>query len=260
VIDIHSHILPGLDDGAPDLTASVAIARLAAADGVRTMVGTPHVREDYVFPLAEIAERTRVLNEHLRARDIRLEIKAGAEVGVSKLPDLDDATVGSLCLGAGPYLLVESPYLRATDLFEDSVFDVQLRGFRPVLAHPERSPSFQRHPDRLAAMVQRGVLCSVTSASMAGRFGRTVQQFTRTMFEIGLVHNVASDCHDTLKRAPGLGGGFRVLERELPGVLDQAGWYTDEVPAAMLAGDRLPARPSPLGKRRSRWSLSRDRS
>jgi protein-tyrosine phosphatase len=181
-------------------------------------------------------------------------------VGVSKLPDLDDATLGGLCLGGGPYLLVESPYLRATDLFEESVFDVQLRGFRAVLAHPERSPSFQRHPDRLAAMVHRGVLCSVTSASMAGRFGRTVQQFTRSMFEAGLVHNVASDCHDALKRSPGLGGGFRVLERELPGVLGQASWYTDEVPAAMLAGDRLPARPGPLGKRRSRWPLSRDRS
>ncbi len=94
-------------------------------------------------------------------------------------------------------------------------------------------------------MVQRGVLCSVTGASMSGRFGRTVQQFTRTMFESGLVHNVASDCHDVLKRPPGLGGGFRVLERELPGVLDQASWYTDEVPAAILAGDRLPARPAP---------------
>ncbi len=67
MIDIHSHILPGLDDGAPDVTVSLAIARLAAADGVRTMVGTPHVREDYTFPLGEIAERTRVVNEHLRA-------------------------------------------------------------------------------------------------------------------------------------------------------------------------------------------------
>jgi tyrosine-protein phosphatase YwqE len=87
-----------------------------------------------------------------------------------------------------------------------------------------------------------------------------VQQFTRTMFESGLVHNVASDSHDALKRPPGLGGAFRALERELPGVLDQRDWFTLEVPAAMLAGDKLPAAPPPLGKRRSRWPLSRART
>jgi protein-tyrosine phosphatase len=258
VIDLHSHILPGLDDGAPDLAASVTMARMAAADGVRTMVGTPHVREDYPFAIDRIAEQTRAVNEALRARDITLEVKEGAEVAVSQLPDLDDAALKTVCLGDGPYILVESPYLRATDLFETSVFDLQLRGLRPMLAHPERSPSFQRHPDRLAAMVYRGVLCSVTSASMAGRFGRTVQQFTRTLFESGLVHNVASDSHDARMRPPGLGAGFRVMERELPGVLDQMDWFTSDVPAAILAGVPLPARPVLPGKRRSRWSRGRD--
>jgi protein-tyrosine phosphatase len=93
---------------------------------------------------------------------------------------------------------------------------------------------------------------------MTGRFGRTVQQFTRTLFESGLVHNVASDSHDAQRRPPGLGAGFRVLERELPGVLDQIDWFTTEVPTAILAGDRIPARPSQLpGKRRSRWARSR---
>lgn len=257
MIDLHSHILPGLDDGAPDLAASVAMARLAVADGVRAMVATPHVREDYPYPLEEIAARVEQVNGQLRAKGVQLEVAAGAEVAVSKLLDLDDAVLATMCLGSGPYVLVESPYLRATDLFEESVFGLQLRGFRAILAHPERSPSFQRDPDRLARLVHRGVLCSVTGASMAGRFGRTVQQFTRTLFERGLVHDVASDAHDAMRRPPGLLAGFRVLEREMPGLLDQAPWFTQDVPAAVLAGDRLPARPALPAARRGRMPWRR---
>lgn len=259
VIDLHSHILPGLDDGAPDLAAATAMARIAVADGVRTMVATPHVREDYRYPLAEIAARNDALNAHLRERGVALEVVAGAEVAVSKLLDLDDSVLATMCLGNGPYVLVESPYLRATDLFEQAVFGLQLRGFRAILAHPERSPSFQRDPERLARLVDRGVLCSVTGSSMAGRFGRTVQRFTRTLFERGLAHDVASDSHDALKRPPGLLAGFRVLDRDLPGLLDQADWFTREVPAAVLAGDKLPARPALPGARRGRMPWGRRR-
>lgn len=257
MIDLHSHILPGLDDGAPDLAASVSMARFAAADGVHTMVATPHVREDFPYPLGEIHSRTAQLNEALRSRGTGLRVIKGAEVAVSKLLDLDDSTLGSLCLGDGPYVLVESPYQRATDLFEQSLFDLQVRGFQAVLAHPERSPSFQRHPDRLATLVERGVLCSITSASMSGRFGNTVQRFTRVLFERGLVHDVASDAHDSTKRPPGLLAGFRVLERELPGILDQAPWFTNDAPAAILAGERLPPRPDPPRRKRRPFGLGR---
>jgi protein-tyrosine phosphatase len=227
VIDLHSHILPGLDDGAPDLAVSEAMARLAIADGVATMVATPHVREDFPYPLEAIAARTREVNDHLRARGVNLQVRAAGEVAVTKLLDLDDEVL-------------------------------QLRGFRAMLAHPERSPSFQKDPSRLATLVDRGVLCSITGASMAGRFGRTVQRCTQTLFERGLVHNVASDAHDVMRRPPGLLAGFRVLDRELPGLLAEADWYTQVVPAAVLAGEALPSRP-PLvaGRKRRPWSRAR---
>jgi protein-tyrosine phosphatase len=112
-------------------------------------------------------------------------------------------------------------------------------------------------PDRLEAMVERGVLCSVTAASMAGRFGRTVQRFTQVLFERGLVHDVASDAHDIRKRAPGLTAGFRLLDRELPGVLAQAEWFTTIAPTAILAGERLPARPLLEAPRRGLRALRR---
>jgi protein-tyrosine phosphatase len=222
VIDLHCHILPGLDDGPPDLDASVALALLASADGTRTIVATPHVREDYPFAIEEIARLTVQVNERLAAEGVALKVEAGAEVAISRLSQLDDDTLAKVCLGdATNAMLVESPYQQATDTLEDALFNLQLRGFKPVLAHPERSPSFMSNPDRLAKLVERGMLCSVTSASMAGRFGRTVQRFTRTLFERGLVHDVASDAHDIRRRAPGLTAGFRLLDRDVPGLLDQ---------------------------------------
>jgi protein-tyrosine phosphatase len=244
VIDLHCHILPGLDDGPADEDTSVALARLARADGTRTIVATPHVREDYPFDIAAIATGTARLNERLADEGVDLDVLPGAEVAISMLSQIDDATLATLCLGgSGKALLVESPYQQATDLLEDTLFSLQLRGFKPVLAHPERSPSLMSSPDRLAKLVERGMLCSVTSASMAGRFGRTVQRATRTLFERSLVHDVASDAHDILRRGPGLTAGFRLLERNLPGVLAQIGWYTDEAPRAIVAGAALPSRP-----------------
>jgi protein-tyrosine phosphatase len=244
VIDLHCHVLPGLDDGPAEIDDSIALVRLAAADGTRTIVATPHVREDYPFALAEIAIGVKALNDSLERAGIDVRIVAGAEVAISRLSQLDDETLNTVALGGSSSMLVESPYQQATDMLEDTLFNLQLRGFRPVLAHPERSPSFMKNPDRLAQLVDRGVLCSVTAASMAGRFGRTVQRFSKVLFERGLVHDVASDAHNLRSRAPGLTAGFRILDREhLPGLVEQIAWYTEEAPAAIVAGGPLPERP-----------------
>jgi protein-tyrosine phosphatase len=252
VIDLHCHILPGLDDGPPDLDSSVALARLAAADGTRTIVATPHVREDYPYAIEQIAERTDQVNRRLADESVPLTVRAGAEVAISRLSELDDATLSRICLGESGAMLVESPYQQATDTLEDALFNLQLRGYRPVLAHPERSPSFMSSPDRLEKLVERGMLCSVTSASMAGRFGKTVQRFTRTLFERGLVHDVASDAHDIRRRAPGLTAGFRLLDRDVPGLLGQIEWFTEAAPAAILSGQALPEKPA-LESSPRRW-------
>jgi protein-tyrosine phosphatase len=189
------------------------------------------------------------VNDRLASAGVNLQVVAGAEVAISRLSDLDDATLGRLTLGSSAYMLVESPYQQATDTLEDAIFNLQLRGFTPVLAHPERSPSFMSKPGRLEELVERGALCSVTSASMAGKFGRTVQRFVRLLFERGLVHDVASDAHDLRGRAPGLTAGFRVLGRDLPGLADQMDWYAQDAPAAILAGEPLPTRPHAVSGR-----------
>jgi protein-tyrosine phosphatase len=259
VIDLHCHVLPGLDDGPADVEASVMVARLAAADGTRTMVATPHIREDYPFDLALVAERTDALNARLEQDGVELRVVPGGEVALSRLSQLTQDELRGLTLASSRALLVESPNQAATDTVEDTLFKLQLGGFHPVLAHPERSPSFMKDPDRLEALVERGILCSVTAASMAGRFGRTVQRFARLLFERGMVHDVASDSHDIGNRSPGLTAGFRLLDQHLPGVLGQIEWFTRDAPTAILEDRPLPARPEMVAPRRGFFGTLRRR-
>jgi protein-tyrosine phosphatase len=243
VIDLHCHLLPGLDDGPSDIRGSLAMARAALAAGTETMVATPHVSATYGNEPEQIDAAIEALSAALRDRSIPLRVVAGAEVAFSRLGELDEQTLKRLCLGPGPYLLVESPYSESVRGLEPALFELQLAGLRPVLAHPERCPAFQKDPGRLARLVERGVLCSVTSASRAGRFGRTVRRFVLRLLRDELVHDVASDAHDHLKRPPGLMVGFDSTRGEVPGMAAEATWLTEEVPAAILAGHAIPPRP-----------------
>jgi protein-tyrosine phosphatase len=243
LIDLHSHVLPSLDDGPSNLDFSVAMARAAVASGTQLMVATPHIRADFVVAPDDIARRVDDLNERLERDGLPLRVLPGAEVGWASVPDLDAATLERLTLGSGRHVLLESPYGRKAVDVEGAVQTLADRGFKTVLAHPERCPLFQRDPDRLARLVKGGVLCSVTAGSMAGRFGDTVKHFTVEMLRRGLVHDVASDAHDHLHRPPGLLAGFSDLEEELPGISRQAPWYTVTAPVAILAGNDLPKQP-----------------
>ncbi len=250
MVDLHCHILPGLDDGARTIDDALDMARAAASAGIARMVATPHIRDDHPFPLELMDERLGTLREALVEADIPVKVARGGEVALSKVTELDDETLATLCIGMGAYLLVESPHTEVTGLLERVVFELQSRGFRPLLAHPERCPSFLSDLPRLERLVERGVLCSVTAGSMQGQFGTTVQRFTATLFAAGLVHNVASDSHDARRRPPGLSQAFWSMERLIPGLGDQSEWFTTEVPTAILAGRELPARPAMVAPRR----------
>jgi protein-tyrosine phosphatase len=254
VIDLHCHILPGLDDGPVNLDFSVAMARAAAAADIQVMVATPHIRADYEVDPGRLEALVAELNVAIKEEGIQLLVLAGGEVSLQKAAELDDEVLRTVCLGSSDYLLVESPY-RASDIdIEGILRDVQGRGFRPLLAHPERCPIFQHDPDRLQRLANSGVLCSITASSMAGGFGSTVRRFTLELLHDGLVHDVASDSHDHLHRPPDLMTGFESAETEIPGIVDQAPWFTVTSPVAILAGRSLPARPDPPPRPpTSRW-------
>jgi protein-tyrosine phosphatase len=246
VIDLHCHILPGLDDGPANVDFSVAMGRSAVEAGIHVTVATPHVRSDYPTRAAAIHSGVAELNKALTAADVELTVLPGAEVSLGKAAKLDDATLAELCLGSGSYLLVECPY-RSVDVDVERILrNLQARGFAPVLAHPERAPIFQRDVTRLARLVNGGVLCSITAASLAGGFGTTVRRFAIELLYDGLVHNVASDAHDHLHRRPDIASGFESVEAHVPGIRGQASWFTVTAPVAIVTGrESLPPRPEP---------------
>ena len=244
MIDLHSHILPGVDDGPRTLEGSLELARAAVADGTRTILATPHVNDDPGIDAERVAAGLELLRPALAEAEIPLEVLPGGEIAIWRLADLDDAALRGLALGGGPYLLVESPFSPVVGDFEPIVLDLLMRGHRVLLAHPERCPAFQRDPARLERLVDGGVLVQITAGSMAGAFGSTVRRFTAALLRDGLVHAVASDAHDAVKRPPGLSFGFTALEqRELPGIRAHQAWLTETAPRAILDGAPLPERP-----------------
>jgi len=242
LIDLHSHVLPGLDDGAVDLDASLELAAAAEADGVRVLAATPHLRADFpAISVREIAARCVVLNQHVRLQGA-LQIVPGGEVDLlwAQSASADELRLASYWQ-RGTDILLETPYGPLASNFEDLVFKVTVQGFRVVLAHPERNPTFQGDPKRLATLVERGVLVQITAQSIASsQRGSRSRKLALDLVREGLAHVIASDAHSAnLRRAP-LSAGVAVAATVSPA---RAEWMVTDAPAAILAGEPLPAPP-----------------
>lgn len=246
MIDLHLHLLPGLDDGPGTLDRAVAMTRAAVASGATTVVATPHIDERWSIPTAAIAPAVDELRIALRAADVHVEVLGGGEVSIGRLLRLSDRDRADVGLGGGPYVLVEMPQAQGVLGFERPLLSRLAAGERLVLAHPERCPAIQRRPAILEALVAAGGLCSLTGGSMTGRFGETVRRFSLRLLRAGLIHNVASDAHDLDRRPPGV-GEIPVLAGRSGGEIDLRTWLTVDVPAAVLAGEPIPPRPAAAG-------------
>ena len=239
MIDLHCHILPGIDDGPLTMEGSLALASAASAGATHTIVATPHV--SWAWPqndAATIATGVRALNDALRQAGIAVDVIAGAEVALSRAADLTFPELEALRLGGGPRLLVECPLTAEAPGFEQGLATLQSQGHRILLAHPERSPAIQRNPRFLASLVDRGMLTSVTASAFTGRFGRTVQRFAFDLVQRGLAHDVASDAHDAVRRPPALA---TVLEEA--GLEQHAARLAEAAPEAILRGAPVPTAP-----------------
>ncbi len=239
MIDIHSHVLPGIDDGPAGIAGSLELARAVAGSGVQTLLATPHVSWRYPNDAATIAPLVAEVNALLHAEGVALEIRAGAEVAMTRAAELDPAELSRLTLGGGEWLLIECPFTPVATGMDALVLDLQRRGHRVVLAHPERCPAFHRDRRPLEMLVHGGVLTSITAGSLVGRFGSTVQRFSMQLVRDELVHNVASDTHDTERRPPGM-----LAELQEAGLGAIADWLTSDVPGAILDGGPIPPRPA----------------
>ena len=248
MIDLHTHILPGLDDGPRTLGESVELARAFVAEGVTIVAGTPHVRYDYATSVEAMeAARTR-LRAELEAQGIPLDVRGGGEVALDELELLGESALAGFGLGGNPRLvLLEFPYYGWPLPLESIVSELVARRVVPVLAHPERNADVAERPERLRPVVQAGAYVQLTASSLDGTAGSALARCARRLLDSGLAHLVASDWHGGTIRRSGLRAG--ALAAGDPAL---AAWLTEAVPRALLAGMPPPPRPTALGSRR-RW-------
>jgi protein-tyrosine phosphatase len=239
MIDLHSHILRGIDDGARTLEDSLDIARAAVADGITVIAGTPHVRDDWPTDAGVMEYRVAELRAELQQAGIALDVRSGGEIALEWLARLPVGELRRFGLGGNPqYLLVETPYYGWPLGLADSLFSLRASGITPVLAHPERNAEVQSSPGKLVQLVESGVLVQVTAASMDGRIGKRAQECGLTLVGEGLAHLIASDAHHASVRAVGMAAAAKAVGG---GALGK--WLTWDVPAAIIGDTAIPPRP-----------------
>jgi protein-tyrosine phosphatase len=240
LIDLHSHVLPGLDDGAADLEGALAICAAVAADGVEVLAATPHVRSDYPTTPEAMEDALALVN----AAGPPVTVVAGGELDLGEL-DAPLELLARFGLGGSTTLLIETPYTAWPLDLGDKLFRLHAQGFRTMLAHPERNPDVQERPALLQPVVAAGTLVQVTAASVDGRLGQRPRACARTLLDGGLVHVLASDAHAPEVRAAGIGAAAAKLDDD-----DLARWLTVDVPRAILEDRELPPRPGNRPRRR----------
>jgi protein-tyrosine phosphatase len=235
MIDLHCHILPGLDDGAWDLDDSAGMARQAAADGIEVIAATPHIHPDHEVLIHELEDRVGRLNAALAEEGVGVRVVTGGEVSEPLLDELDDDDLRRVSLGGGGWVLVEPRPGPLSDHLELAVDALTRRGFRSLVAHPERHAGADFR-ERLEALVAAGALIQVTAALIAEGPAAPVML---ELAALGLVHVLASDAHSSRAGRPvKLSHGLERLQ-EVPPVAPFARWAVREGPAGILAGEDL---------------------
>lgn len=216
MIDLHCHILPGIDDGAPDLAESLAMARIAVADGITVTACTPHIYPGmYENDARGIRAAIHALRGALREADIPLQLVEGADVHLA--PDLLEGLRGGRIptLHGTRYFLFEPPHHVAPPRLENVVFDLVAAGYVPVLTHPERLSWIDTHYPLFAKLVQGGAWMQLTAGAITGRFGGRARYWSERMLDEGLAHIIATDAHRSDKRPPLLGEAREAVVRRL---------------------------------------------
>ncbi|HOX38889.1 MAG TPA: exopolysaccharide biosynthesis protein [Candidatus Brocadiia bacterium] len=254
MIDIHCHMLPGLDDGPEDMSGFLEMARMAAADGIKTVVGTPHVLDGrYEAQGPRVLETVEQARKAMADAGIALELLPGSDTHmndnlIAKLNSGDVLTVGN----GGRYLLLEISGPLVIQSLRELFFELGLKRIRCILTHPERHPEVQHNPQSLMEVLEGSCLVQITTTSLTGGFGPTAQTCSRTLLEHRMVHVVATDAHNTKSRPP-------ILSQALEETRDFLGEHADFLfknnPRAILDGKEIPYNPEPRPFRRRFFGL-----
>lgn len=245
MIDLHAHILPGIDDGASDLAMALDMLTVAAEDGITGIAATPHfIQGSFAPPGPEVRAGVERLAREAEARGIAIAIHPGHEVRAAA--GLVERIRSGEVLALDPrgrYLLLEMPGSSVPEWMDRLVFELEVAGITPVLAHPERNTGIIRDPMRLHALIENGCRTQITAGSLLGHFGKHAAETARALLEHDMVHVVASDAHDNRFRTPSLSAA-RVIVAEAAGEGVAEALFVAN-PRAVLGGDEFPV-PEPV--------------
>ena len=203
MVDLHHHLLPGLDDGSPELSLSVAMARIAESEGITHIVCTPHANTRFPFLPEQNALLLAELRTALQSAGINITLGLGCDFHVS-YDNIQDALANPArySINGFEYLLVELADYSISPNMQEAFYELRLGGLTPILTHPERNPTLQRDPDRMIPWLRDGLLCQITAGSVMGDMGRTAQKFAHRLLEKRWAHFIATDAHNTESRPP----------------------------------------------------------
>lgn len=258
MIDLHTHLLPGIDDGAPDLQTSLRMAKMAVDDGIRIMACTPHIYPGMFENRGpDIKQRVAELQAQLNSAGIPLKLTWGADAHVA--PDLMHKLKSgeALSLNDTRYFLLEPPHHVAPPRFAEFAFSFQAAGYVPVITHPERLSWIEEHYDSFCELSDKGVWMQVTAGSLTGRFGKGARYWGERMLDEGRVHILATDAHSPERRPPLLAEGREAAAKWVG--RDEARHLVETRPLGILE-NRLPEVLPPIpraangSKRKNIWS------
>lgn len=236
MVDVHCHILPGLDDGPENIAESLEMAETAIADGITHVVATPHCSTEYAFDY----ERVRELREELQGRiGERLKLATGCDFHLNpeNLEALR-ANPARFCINQKDCLLVEFNEFSIPPAMDQTLHELQLAGLRPIVTHPERNAILRAQPERLGKWVRTGNYVQVTGGSLTGVFGPAAQRIAMRWMADGVVHIVASDAHNVRGRPLKLQASFDVVSQQF-GEEMALGLFVEN-PLAAFEGRELP--------------------
>jgi protein-tyrosine phosphatase len=245
MIDIHHHLLWGMDDGSTSLENSVDMAKMAAADGITHIVCSPHANSTYLYEPIAVAEKIRELQLLLDREGVALKLGQGSDFHMS-YENIQEARVdpGKFSINGLGYLLVEIPDYGISRGLTEIFYQLQLAGLTPILTHPERNPTLQADPVRLVDWLRGGVLIQVTAGSVVGRMGKHAERMAHNLLENHWVHFLATDAHNTSSRPPKMREAFElVAEKHGP---DYAHLLCVSNPLAAFMGKPLQPQLEPL--------------